>query len=86
MSGEQKRQLSALGIVVALLVGVLSVAGVVRVSESPASAALAQKHTICHRTRATGNPYRLITVSRNAIFNPGNHSFKSNSGHGSQHP
>jgi LPXTG-motif cell wall-anchored protein len=86
VSGNRNRQVSALGIVVALLVGALVVAGVVRFSESPASAARAQKHTICHRTRATGNPYRLITVSRNAIFNPGNHSFKNNSGHGSQHP
>lgn len=48
--------------------------GVALVEEREAEAAppgRASKVTICHRTRATTNPYRRITVSRNSAKNTG---------------
>lgn len=52
----------------------VSTVGLVMVNERKAEAAppsRSAKVTICHRTRATTNPYRRITVSRNAAKNTG---------------
>ncbi len=51
---------------------------VVFVAPNPASAA-SNKITICHRTRSVTNPYRRITVNRNAVNNSG-HGNASHSG------
>lgn len=77
MSVTQKRRFNALVVVVGLFVGLMAVAGVSRVSEERAAAALSAKHTICHRTASTTNPYRRITVSINAIYNGNSGGFKS---------
>ncbi|MEY3679845.1 MAG: hypothetical protein RL547_457, partial [Actinomycetota bacterium] len=68
MSVRQKRGYLVLVTVVGLFVGLLAVVGVSQFSEKPASAVSSAKHTICHRTSATTNPYRKITVSARAIF------------------
>lgn len=56
------------------------VASVVYVSSEPVAAAPPnRKITICHRTRSVTNPYRRITVNRNAVNNSG-HGNASHSG------
>ena len=77
MSVRQKRSYLALVTVVGLFIGILAFAGVSQVSEERARAALSAKHTICHRTASTTNPYRRITVSINAIYNGNSGGFKS---------
>ncbi|MEN9801735.1 MAG: hypothetical protein RLZ37_860, partial [Actinomycetota bacterium] len=77
MSAVEKRRWNALVVVVGLLIGLLAMGGVARWSESPAQAALSAKHTICHRTASTTNPYRRITVSINAIYNGNSGNFKT---------
>jgi LPXTG-motif cell wall-anchored protein len=69
VSAVEKKRWNALVVVVGLVVGLLAVGGVARISEREALAAgLSGKHTICHRTHSTTNPYRKITVSKNAVF------------------
>jgi|GEM_PF-2558593 len=58
-----QRAAVAMAVVAAALVG-----SVLRPS-SPDAAAASAKITICHRTHSTGNPYRRITVSQNAVQN-----------------
>lgn len=56
------------------MVLLLATIGIVLYEEREAEAAppsRSAKVTICHRTRATTNPYRRITVSRNAAKNTG---------------
>jgi len=58
----------------------LTGAVIVTVAASPAAFAtrVNEKVTICHRTHATTNPYRMITVSMSSIIGNGN----SGNGHG----
>ncbi len=77
MSVRQRRSYFAFVVVVGVFVSMLAVAGVNHVTEERASAGLSAKHTICHRTSATTNPYRRITVSINAIYNGSSGGFKS---------
>lgn len=53
---------------VAAVVALVGLSSVVPMTASPAAAA-AGKITICHRTHATTNPYRRITVSQSAVQN-----------------
>jgi hypothetical protein len=77
VSAAEKKRWNALVVVVGLLIGLLAVGGVARLSEAPAQAGLSAKHTICHRTASTTNPYRRITVSINAIYNGASGNFKT---------
>lgn len=69
--------LSRLSTACALIAGT-AVVGVVASPASPASAARSQKVTICHRTNATTNPYRLITVSQSSITRNNGHTRHDN--------
>ena len=77
MRSMRFRVRAAWSAVLAAALGVVAVAGISDLSESPASAAVSAKHTICHRTASTTNPYRRITVSINAIYSGGSGNFKS---------
>ena len=77
MLASQKRRFSALFVVIGLFVGLVAAIGTSRIAEIPAVAAVSAKHTICHRTSATTNPYRRITVSINAVYTGNSGNFKS---------
>jgi len=77
MRSMRFRVRAAWSAVLAAALGVVAVAGISDLSESPASAAVSAKHTICHRTASTTNPYRRITVSINAIYSGNSGGFKN---------
>jgi hypothetical protein len=72
MGGRQKH-LTTVGVIAAVagafaVAAMASVGAAVSPASGPASASQYEKKvTICHRTRSKKNPFRTITVSRNAV-------------------